>query len=124
MLSRIGCKATLLRAFGKSWSRILEWRFKMPAVNEKAKREDLYREILDTLKEWPRLDRQIFAQAHYHGQSIEAISRSLNLDLAEARLILQLRDRELYAALRKFRENSCGESLPTVTQPAKSMHAA
>ena len=73
----------------------------MPIVSEKMKREALLQGILDTLREWPNLDQQIFAQAHYHGQSIETISSSLNLDMEEVRLILQHRDRELYAALRK-----------------------
>jgi|WetSurMetagenome_2_1015567.scaffolds.fasta_scaffold1618471_1 DNA-directed RNA polymerase specialized sigma24 family protein len=67
------------------------------------KREDLFQGILDVLREWPNLDQQIFAQAHYHGQSIETISRSLNLDIGKVRVILQCRNRELYAALRKFR---------------------
>ena len=72
----------------------------MPVVCEKMKREDLFRGILGALREWPNLDRQIFTQAHYHGQSIETISRSLNLDVEEVRLILRHRDRELYTALR------------------------
>jgi DNA-directed RNA polymerase specialized sigma24 family protein len=89
----------------------------MPVVSEKMKREDLFQRILDTLQEWPNLDQQIFTQAHYQGQSIETISRSINLDVREVRLILQFRDRELYTALRKFREGSRGKPLLTPTQP-------
>ena len=50
----------------------------MPIVSEKMKREALLQGILDTLREWPNLDQQIFAQAHYCGQSIETISSSLS----------------------------------------------
>jgi DNA-directed RNA polymerase specialized sigma24 family protein len=95
----------------------------MPGVSEKMKREDLFHRIVDTMREWPNLDRQIFAQAHYRGQSIETISRSLNLDVKETRLILQHRDRELYTALRKFREVSRGKSQPTVPPPAGSTNS-
>jgi DNA-directed RNA polymerase specialized sigma24 family protein len=90
----------------------------MSVVCEKMKREDLFQGILDTLREWPSLDQKIFAQVHYRGQSMEAISRRLNLDMTEVRRILQHRDRELYAALRKFRESSCRESPLTLKQPA------
>lgn len=93
-------------------------RLVMPVVREKMKREDLFQGILDTLREWPSLDQKIFAQAHYAGQSMEAISHHLNLDVTEVRRILQHRDRELYAALRKFRESSCAESPLILTQPA------
>jgi DNA-directed RNA polymerase specialized sigma24 family protein len=105
------------QAVGKSRRRNLR-RLAMQFVSQKIKREDLFQGILDTLREWPNLDRQIFAKAHYHGQSIETISRSLNLDVEEVRLILEHCNRELYAALRIFRESCCEESLLTLIQPA------
>jgi DNA-directed RNA polymerase specialized sigma24 family protein len=89
----------------------------MPTVSEKVKHDDLFQGILDTLRSWPDLDRQIFVQAHYHGQSIEAISRSLNLNMEETRLILQHRDHELHAALRKFRDSGCAKSSPALNEP-------
>lgn len=90
----------------------------MPVVSEKMKREDLFQRILDTLREWPNLDQQIFVQAHYQGQSIETISRFINLDVREVRLILQYRDRELYASLRKFREGNRRKQPLTSAQSA------
>jgi hypothetical protein len=92
----------------------------MQVAIEKMKREELFQGILDTQREWPILDQQIFTLAHYHGQSVETMSRFLNLDPEEVRLILQHRDRELYAALRIFRDRSCGESQLTLTQPAST----
>jgi DNA-directed RNA polymerase specialized sigma24 family protein len=89
----------------------------MPISGEKVKHDDLFQGILETLQEWPYLDQQILIQAHYGGQSIEKISRSFSLDTEEVRLILQHRDLKLYAALRRFREAGCGESLPFVIQP-------
>jgi len=89
----------------------------MPYAGEISKREDLFNGILDTLREWPHLNQQIFAQAHYRGQSIKAISRSFDLDEAEVRRILQQCDRKLYASLRKFREGSIRKSLRNGKKP-------
>ena len=92
----------------------------MKIMAEAMQREVLFRVILDTQREWPNLDRQIFAQAHYHGQSIETISRTLNLNMEEVRRILLHCNRELYAALRRFRESDVGKSLPAQIRPSSS----
>jgi DNA-directed RNA polymerase specialized sigma24 family protein len=79
----------------------------MLSVNEKIKREDLIQEIFNALRQWPALERRIFAQAHYHGQSLEAISRSHRLDVEEVSMILKRCDRRLHTFLREFRKSSC-----------------
>jgi len=93
------------------------WRSKMSAVTAKIKREDLFQEISNVLRQWPELERRVFSQAHYHGQSLEAISHSLELDVEEVSAILKRCDRQLHASLRDFRESNCEKpsSIPAET---------
>jgi DNA-directed RNA polymerase specialized sigma24 family protein len=74
----------------------------MSAVTPKTEREDLLQEIFNVLRQWPELERSVFAQAHYHGQSLEAISRSHGLDMEEVSAILRQCDRQLYTSLRQY----------------------
>jgi len=83
----------------------------MLSVNKKEKREDLLHDIFYVLHKLPELNRRIFIMAHYHGQTLEAISRSLKLDTEEIDKILQLCDRQLYAALRDYRISRYGKPL-------------
>ena len=76
-------------------------------MNTKMKREDLIQEIFNAIRQWPELERRVFAQAHYHGQSLEAISRSHRLDVEEVGMILKRCDCRLHASLREFRKSSC-----------------
>jgi DNA-directed RNA polymerase specialized sigma24 family protein len=76
----------------------------MPAYSVKIGRDDLLREISSILLKWPELERRVFSQAHYYGQSPEVISRSLRLDEKRVRTILQQCDGRLHAALRDFRQ--------------------
>jgi hypothetical protein len=68
--------------------------------------ETLLEEISAAFHQWPELERRVFSQAHYRGQSPEAISRSLQLDVEEVSAILKQCDRRLYAFLRSFRKRS------------------
>lgn len=81
----------------------------MLSVNKKIKREDLLHEIFYTLHQWTDLNRRIFIMAHYQGQTLEGISRALKLDTEEINKILQLCDRQLYAALRDYRISGYGK---------------
>ena len=83
----------------------------MPAVISKMKREDLFQEISDVIRQWPELERRIFSQAHYQGQSPEAISKSLKLNVEEVDSILRHCDLRLYSSLRDFRKSSSGKNL-------------
>jgi hypothetical protein len=74
---------------------------------EKMKRENLFQLIFDALNRWPELERRIFFQAHYNGQSVKAIARSLQLDAEEVSAILRRCDRRLYASLNSFRKSDC-----------------
>jgi DNA-directed RNA polymerase specialized sigma24 family protein len=76
----------------------------MPAYSAKIGRDDLLREIFSILLKWPELERRVFSQAHYHGQSPETISRSLQLDEKRVRAILQQCDDRLHTSLRDFRQ--------------------
>ena len=77
----------------------------MRAVTAGTKRETLLQEINSAFLEWPELERRVFSQAHYHGQSPEAISRSLQVDLEAVNIILKRCEQRLYASLRNFRKN-------------------
>ena len=78
--------------------------------NKRMRREDLFQEILDAIREWPERDQRIFIRAHYHGQSIDKISASLDLDVEKIRVILRHCNSELYAALKKFRKSEFGKA--------------
>ncbi|MBP1624726.1 MAG: hypothetical protein H6Q07_2746 [Acidobacteria bacterium] len=78
----------------------------MLALGAKLGREDLFREISNILREWPELERRVFYQAHYHGQSPEVISRSLQLDAKSVNAILQQCEDRLHAALKNFRQHA------------------
>ena len=73
----------------------------MSAENAIIRREDLIREIFNTLSQWPELERRVFTQAHYDGQSPEAISLSLRLDIEEVSAILKQCDQRLHTSLRE-----------------------
>ncbi len=77
----------------------------MPAVTAKTKRENLFQEISNVLRQWPELERRIFSLAHFRGQSPEAISRSFQLDVEEVSGILKQCERRLHDSLRNFRKS-------------------
>jgi hypothetical protein len=84
----------------------------MRAVIAGTKRETLLREIYNAFLQWPELDRRIFSQAHYGGQSPQAISRSLQLDVEEVSATLKQCERRLYISLGSFRKSSCDTFSP------------
>ena len=88
----------------------------MSVVAAKTRREDLFLEIIAALRQWSDLERRIFSQAHYKGQSLEAISHSLGLDEEKVSTILKQCDRRLHTALRNSCESSYEKPSPI---PAK-----
>jgi hypothetical protein len=80
-------------------------RMNMLDVAVKAKRESLFQEISRTVSRWPEREREVFAQAHYQGQSLEAISRSLQINPEEISAILRLCEQRLHNSLRDFRKS-------------------
>jgi hypothetical protein len=74
-------------------------------VAVKAKRENLFQEISKAVSQWPEREREIFAQAHYQGQSQEAISSSLQINTEEVSAILRLCEHKLHSSLRDFRKS-------------------
>ena len=91
----------------------------MSAIIIKNKREDLFREISNVLHQWPALERKVFAQAHYCGQTPESISRSLKLDIERVCTILKQCDRELHLSLREFRKGDIGKVPIIPTAPSR-----
>jgi DNA-directed RNA polymerase specialized sigma24 family protein len=83
----------------------------MQSVVARMERESLIKEISNTLHQLPELDRQIFSQVHYHGQSLETISRSVQLSVEEVNEILRRCDRQLHESLKAFRDSSCNGHL-------------
>jgi DNA-directed RNA polymerase specialized sigma24 family protein len=69
-------------------------------------REALVKEIHNAFQQWPELDRKVFYQARYCGQSPETISHSLQMEAKEVRVILKRCERLLHASLRSFRGNT------------------
>jgi hypothetical protein len=82
----------------------------MHAAVKEERREDLFRQISDTLNEWPDLERRVFSLVHYHGQSPEDISRSLKLNGDEVKTILRRCECGLHDSLRNFYGNTDGKS--------------
>lgn len=91
----------------------------MPALTAGIKREALFQAISTVLRRWPELERKVFSQAHYHGQSLEVISRSLQLDVEEVSTILKECERRLYASLRSFRKSNCEKPALSPTEIAR-----
>jgi DNA-directed RNA polymerase specialized sigma24 family protein len=83
------------------------------------KRDTLLEKISAAIHQWPELEQRIFLQAHYQGQSMEAISHSLQLDIEQVNAILKQCDHRLYAFLRNFRKTD-GEVDPSWLKIAPS----
>jgi len=80
--------------------------------------EDLCQDIINIFRQWPDLERRIFYQTHYFGQSLETISRSFKLDVEEVDMILEKCDLLLHTSLRKFRKTSCEKPTLILTKKA------
>ncbi len=93
----------------------------MFAVLAQAKRENLFQEISRIVRQWPERDRQVFSQAHYRGQSLEAIARSLQMAPADISTILRQCERRLHASLRNFRKCDGGQSSPVPADSARPL---
>ena len=79
----------------------------------KTKRESLIQDIFAILGQWSEAERNIFCKAHYQGQSVEAISRSLQMSAEDVHRILGQCDRRLHVSLR----NACKSSSETSSFP-------
>jgi DNA-directed RNA polymerase specialized sigma24 family protein len=66
------------------------------------KRETLFEEISAAIHQWPEFEQRVFSQAHYQGQSLEAISHSFQLDIEQVNAILKKCDQRLYAFLKSL----------------------
>lgn len=69
-------------------------------------RELLSEAIVEVLASWPELDRQLFAQAHYAGRTVDQIAQSFNLEVREVRRILEDCESRLRIALKSFRDST------------------
>jgi hypothetical protein len=90
----------------------------MPNVIAKRKYEDLFQKISNTLGHWPERERKIFSMAHYRGQSLETIARSLELELKEVDAVLKQCEHGLHDSLRDFLNSGPGKSDPNTNKPA------
>ena len=97
----------------------------MKSFSRYKNRADLLDEIINSLNEWPELHRNIFIRNHYRGQSPEAISRSIHLDVKTVNEILKQCDHTLHIALREFRVDKCCNHPVYVTMTSSScaLHA-
>ncbi len=66
-------------------------------------RNGLSEAIVSVLKSWPLLERQVFTQSHYRGESAEHISVALGLSVSEVRSILEQCNTRLRKSLKGFR---------------------
>jgi DNA-directed RNA polymerase specialized sigma24 family protein len=78
-------------------------------LRAESSRELLSRIIVESLKSWPELQRQIFIDIHYRGRSVADVSRSLGRQQAEVAEILRQCQGKLYKALKAFRDQTSGE---------------
>ncbi len=69
-------------------------------------RNGLSEAIVNVLESWPALDRQVFTQSHYRGESVESISKSLGLSVSDVRSILEQCSRRLRQSLKAFRSSA------------------
>lgn len=72
-------------------------------------RELLSQAIVESLKSWPEVQRQIFVEIHYGGRSVEEVSRTLGLPRSEVNQILEHCERKLYQALKALRDETSGD---------------
>jgi hypothetical protein len=79
----------------------------MPAAAAKGKSDELLQEIFNALGQWSDLERDVFVRAHYHGQSMDDIARSLGSDIKQVNAILKKCDSRLYTSLKAFRKCGC-----------------
>ncbi len=84
----------------------------MQAMSAGIQREILFQEIFNALRQWPELERRVFFRAHYNGQSLKAISDSLQLDVEEVSTILRQCDHRLYNSLKEAEKNLPSSELP------------
>jgi DNA-directed RNA polymerase specialized sigma24 family protein len=82
----------------------------MSGVISNIDREDLFQEICNTLHELPELERRVFSQARYSGQSLDVVSRSFHLEPEEVSAILKECDRRINASVRHFRKKQLPET--------------
>ena len=90
----------------------------MRAVIANQEHNHLLQEIFVALRQWPDLDRRVFFLSHYRGQSVETISRSLQLEVDDVSTILKQCDLRLHASLRNFRESNSGKPVSIPAEPA------
>jgi DNA-directed RNA polymerase specialized sigma24 family protein len=83
---------------------IRQGRFGMAAsiLNSERDRELLSQAIVHTLDSWPQLDRQIFAEVHYNGRTIEDVANFLGINDEKVRRILQDSETRLRRAVHAF----------------------
>ncbi len=75
-------------------------------------RNGLSEAILNVLRSWPLLERQVFTESHYRGESPERISISLGLSVSEVRSILEQCNRRLRQSLKAFRRSDLDSLKP------------
>lgn len=93
----------------------------MPATNARKGRESLFQEILNILHQWPELERRIFCEAHYRGQSPEQVAQEFHMRTQQVRRILRQCDHRLHAALQNYRaahRSTAPAVLPKSARPA------
>jgi hypothetical protein len=93
----------------------------MSPVDTGKVRRNLLHGIFHVLQLWPELHRRIFTEVHYGGQSAEALSLALNMDVTEVNEILKHCDRELHIALRGFRMSGCGQPSQITATTARTV---
>ena len=75
-------------------------------------RDSISHAILESLKSWPALPRQVFVEIHYQGRSVEEVASSRGISADEVARILGFCERRLYRALHIL----LGEASPGVME--------
>jgi DNA-directed RNA polymerase specialized sigma24 family protein len=69
-------------------------------------RDLLSQAIVESLKSWPETQRTVFIQLHYGGRSVEEISDGLGMCKGEVIQMLRQCERNLFQALKAFRDTT------------------
>jgi len=80
-------------------------------------RDLLSQAIMKSLKSWPETQRCIFIEIHYGGRSVEEISRAFRMRPGEVIQMLRECERNLFRALRVFRDSTTREVSPEPPHP-------
>lgn len=81
-------------------------------------RDSISHAILESLKSWPALPRQVFIEVHYQGRPVEEVAKSKHISADEVNRILRFCERRLYQALHELLGEASSEDMKETARHA------